>query len=71
MKILIDTNVVLDVIANREPFNLDAQKIINQILDSKFEGYITANSTADIYYIARKYLNNNDLRILALFVYGF
>ena len=62
MKVLIDTNVVLDVIANREPFNLDAQKIINQILDGKFEGYITANSTADIYYIARKHLNHNDLR---------
>ena len=62
MKVLIDTNVVLDAIANREPFNIYAQKIIELILDNKIEGYITTNSTTDIYYIARKYLNRDDLR---------
>ena len=61
MKVLIDTNVVLDAIANREPFHLDAQEIINSILDNKLEGYITANSITDIYYIARKYLTQTDL----------
>jgi predicted nucleic acid-binding protein len=62
MKVLIDTNVVLDAIANREPFRIDAQKIFNLILDNKLEGYITANSITDIYYIARKYLDKNNLR---------
>ena len=38
MKVLIDTNVVLDAIANREPFCLYAQKIIKLILDNKIEG---------------------------------
>ena len=61
MKILLDTNVVLDAIADRKPFNNDAKKIINLILDGKLEGYITANSTTDIYYIAKKYLNKNSL----------
>ena len=61
MKVLLDTNVVLDAIASREPFCHDAQRIINLILDSRLEGYITANSTTDIYYIARKHLNQNDL----------
>ena len=62
MKVLLDTNVVLDAIANREPFRLDAQNVINLILDGKLEGYITANSITDIYYIAKKHLNQNDLR---------
>ena len=62
MKILIDTNVVLDAIANREPFYRDAQKVINLILDSKVEGFITANSITDIYYIAKKNLTKNELR---------
>ena len=61
MKVLLDTNVVLDAIANREPFHLDAQEVINSILDNKLEGYITANSVTDIYYIARKYLTKTDL----------
>jgi len=62
MKVLLDTNVLLDAIVNREPFYLDAQNVINLILDNKLEGFITANSTTDIYYIAKKYLNQNDLR---------
>ena len=62
MKVLLDTNVVLDAIAKRKPFYVNAQQIINLILDNKLEGYITANSVTDIYYIARKHLNRNDLR---------
>ena len=61
MKVLVDTNVVLDVVANREPFRIHAQKIIELILDSKIEGYLTANSVTDIYYIARKHLSQSDL----------
>jgi len=62
MKVLLDTNVVLDAIVNREPFCHDAQNVIDLILNSKLEGYITANSVTDIYYIARKHLKQNDLR---------
>ena len=69
MKVLIDTNVVLDAIAHREPFCVDAQKIINLILDNKLEGYITANSVTDIYYIARKHLSRNDLRDTLRFLF--
>jgi predicted nucleic acid-binding protein len=61
MRVLLDTNVVLDAIAKREPFWADAQKIVNFILDNKLEGYITANTITDIHYIARKHLSRNDL----------
>ena len=62
MKVLIDTNVALDAIANRDPFYVNAQKIINLIIDNQLEGFVTANSITDIFYIARKYLNQKDLR---------
>jgi predicted nucleic acid-binding protein len=62
MKVLLDTNVVLDAIAKREPFYLDAQNVIDLILDNKLDGYITANSITDIFYIAKKHLSQNDLR---------
>ncbi|MDR1996873.1 MAG: PIN domain-containing protein [Candidatus Margulisbacteria bacterium] len=62
MKALIDTNVVLDAIAAREPFYKDAQKVLNLILDNKLVGYITASSVTDIYYIARKYLHQTVLQ---------
>jgi len=53
MKVLLDTNVVLDAIVNRKPFYHDAQKVIDLIHENKLEGYITANSVTDIYYIAK------------------
>jgi predicted nucleic acid-binding protein len=62
VKILIDTNVLLDAIANREPFYQQAQSVINLILDNKVDGFITANSMTDIYYIAKKHMNRDTLR---------
>jgi len=37
MKVLMDTNVVLDAIARREPFWVNAQKIMNLIIDNKYD----------------------------------
>lgn len=62
MKILLDTNVVLDAIAEREPFKGAAQRIILLVADNVVEGCITANCLTDIYYIARKTLSDNVAR---------
>jgi predicted nucleic acid-binding protein len=62
VKILIDTNVLLDAITGRKPFYREAQQVINLILDNKAEGFITANSITDIYYIAKKHMKDDDLR---------
>jgi predicted nucleic acid-binding protein len=62
MKILIDTNVLLDAIAHREPFYRESQKVIDLIIDGKVEGFITANSVTDIYYIAKKHMSDDTLR---------
>ena len=59
MKILVDTNVVIDALTGREPWNESAEKIFllgaNHIVDM----YITASSATDIYYIIRKYLHDS------------
>lgn len=58
MKILVDTNVVIDALTSREPWNESAEKIFllgaNHIVDL----YITASSATDIYYLIRKHLHN-------------
>lgn len=58
MKILVDTNVIIDVLTSREPWNVSAEKIFllgaNHIVDM----YITASSATDIYYLVRKHLHN-------------
>ena len=54
MKILIDTNIILDLIKSREPFSENASKIINSCVKKENEGYISAHSLSDIFFILRK-----------------
>ncbi len=53
-KALLDTNIVLDAIAAREPFLKNAEAVFRLIKSKKVAAFITANSITDIYYIARK-----------------
>ncbi|MDL2314211.1 PIN domain-containing protein [Desulfovibrio sp. OttesenSCG-928-C14] len=57
IKALIDTNVVLDALASREPFREDAEKIFLLAAEEKFHGFVTANSITDIYYLVRNNLS--------------
>jgi len=56
INVLLDTNVILDAVANRVPFNKNAEQIFILAAEQKIKGYITANSLTDIYYIAKKQL---------------
>lgn len=53
-KVLLDTNIVLDAVAAREPFLKNAENIFKLVKDRKITAFITANSITDIYCIARK-----------------
>lgn len=57
MDVLIDTNVVLDVLQSREPFSKDSKKILALCIQAKLNGFMTAHSLCDIFYILRKDLN--------------
>ena len=60
MKLLIDTNVVLDALMAREPWAASAQAILLAVAEEKAEGCITASSFTDIHYILRKHLRDNE-----------
>ncbi len=53
MKILIDTNIVLDYLLEREPFLQDAEMLFQALDSGKLVGYVTATTLTDIFYIAR------------------
>lgn len=57
IKALLDTNVVLDALASREPFCKDAEKLFLLAADEQFQGHVTANNVTDIYYLTRKNLS--------------
>lgn len=55
MRALIDTCIIIDAIQNRKPFSDDAQAIFYAAADGLFDGYLTAKSAADIYYLMHRH----------------
>ena len=53
-RILIDTNVLLDYLLEREPFFDDAKKVILSCVDGKVKGCIAAHSIPNMFFILRK-----------------
>ena len=58
--ILIDTNIFLDVFFEREEFYENSRTILTLCEERKINGFITASSITDIFYIIRKELHDND-----------
>jgi len=54
MKILIDTNVILDIILERKPFVEHAVLLFKTASKRQFSLFISATTVTDIYYITRK-----------------
>ncbi len=59
MRVLLDTCVIIDTLQKREPFYEDTEKIFLLAANNIFNGYITAKSVTDIYYIVHRSTHNN------------
>lgn len=62
MKVLVDTNVIVDALIGRQPYFDNADKIIRLCADKKVHGYLAAHSIPNLFYILRKYLSEEDRR---------
>lgn len=54
MKVLLDTNVILDFALERQPWFVNSEQIIYMVEQKQIIGYISASTVSDIYYIIRK-----------------
>lgn len=66
MKILIDTNVMLDFLTGREGYYSDAEKIIFMCMNRQISGCIAAHSVTNAFYILRKIYTPEQRRTLLL-----
>lgn len=55
MRVLIDTNIILDFLLEREPFLKDTESLFQAISSGQIVGYVTATTLTDIFYIARRH----------------
>lgn len=51
---LIDTNVVLDLLLDREPWSAEAAKLFTEIERGAIDGYLAATTITTIHYLASK-----------------
>lgn len=54
MRVLVDTCVVIDVLQHREPFWKDSYAVFLAIANRRANGFLTAKSLTDIYYLTRR-----------------
>ena len=59
MKVLLDTNVIVDVALERQPYFSDSETVLSFVELGQMEGYISASTFSDFYYIIRKEKGRN------------
>lgn len=62
MRVFIDTNVIVDVIAKREPFFADSQAVLALCATGEIEGVVSDLTFCNVAYVLRKALGNAQLR---------
>ena len=63
-KILIDTNVLLDYLVEREPFYEDAKNVVLTCTEGNTRGCIAAHSIPNMFFILRKQFSSEERRQL-------
>lgn len=57
MKILFDTNIIIDVFLDRKPFSEHASYLMSKVERSEITGFLCASTVTTIHYLLSKYLD--------------
>jgi predicted nucleic acid-binding protein len=60
--VLIDTDILLDYLIKRQPFLNNADKIVNMLREKRINGYVSAQSLINAFYILRNDLTLTERR---------
>jgi len=61
-KVFLDTNILVDLIADRKPFSRYAIEIFSQTEEKKIRLFTSSHSIATTHYLMKKYLDEKKLR---------
>ena len=62
--IFLDTNILVDIVANRKPFSKNAIAIFDYCQKFTINMYSTSHSIATLHYIAKKIVDEKELRLI-------
>jgi predicted nucleic acid-binding protein len=54
VRVLLDTNIILDFFLERDPFYSESGQIFDAIAENRIEGFFSASSATDIFYLCRR-----------------
>ena len=60
MKVIWDTNILLDILQKRQPFFADSYHALRKAIDAEHECLMSASAAADIFYVLRKALHSSE-----------
>ncbi len=66
MRVLFDTNIILDILEKRSPFYDSSKSVLENCVSGNIKGYIALHSISNIFYILRKRYSAADRRKLLL-----
>lgn len=64
MVVLVDTNIIIDALANREPYADNAKKILEKCAAREVTGILAAHSIPNMFYIFRNNFSQDERRFL-------
>jgi predicted nucleic acid-binding protein len=66
MRILFDTNVLLDALLAREPFVADAAFLLEKVEAAQIEGFMSATTVTDVHYLVGRQTKSAEAAIKAV-----
>lgn len=63
-RVLFDSDVLIDVLAQRQPFVLASVKALNMVTRSQVIGYVSGHAVTNIFYILRRQVGSKAAREL-------
>lgn len=65
-KIFVDTNIIIDLLADRRPHSKFAIALFEKAESQKVKLYASSHSFATIYYLLKKHVEDKNLRLILL-----
>ncbi|WP_375468460.1 PIN domain-containing protein [uncultured Nostoc sp.] len=61
---LFDSDVLLDILAQRQPFVVASARALNTVMQNQVQGYVLGHAVTNIFYILRRQVGNEVAREL-------
>ncbi|MCU0541296.1 MAG: PIN domain-containing protein [Oscillatoriaceae cyanobacterium Prado104] len=63
-RVLFDSDVLLDILAQRQPFVVASAQALNTVTQSQVHGYVSGHAVTNIFYILRRQVGSETAREL-------